>query len=52
MQMSEKIHLSNLPMFGDFYVRGILINNDVGLSYHGNRCLVLQRRHDVTALQP
>ncbi len=49
--MSEKKLLSNLPMFGDFYVIGILINNDVGLSYHDSRCLVFYSGcHDVTAL--
>lgn len=34
--MSEKKHLLNLPMFGDFLCVVVLINKDVGLSYHGS----------------
>lgn len=41
--MSEKKHLSNLPMFGDFLGGDVLINKDVGRLYYGTAVLFLFR---------
>lgn len=41
--MSEKKHLYDLPMFGDFLGGDVLINKDVGRLYYGTAVLFLFR---------
>ena len=50
--MSEKKPLARPPHVWRFLGGGVLINKDVGLSYHGSRCLIFHSGcHGVTALQ-